>query len=83
MYLNNCRPPCQVYKPKRQKGETAEERTEFLWGDPRKKQLERPRRRWEENIKIDLQKVGWGHEPTQDNDRGRTLVKAVINIRVP
>jgi hypothetical protein len=54
-----------------------------LWGDPRKKQLERPRRRWEENIKIDLQKVGWGHEPTQDNDRGRTLVKAVINIRVP
>jgi hypothetical protein len=26
-----------------------------------KRQLGRPRRRWEDNIKIDLQKVGWGH----------------------
>ena len=61
MFLNKCRPPCQVYSPKRQKAETAEEHTEFLWGDLRKKQLERTRRRWEENIKIDLQEVGWEH----------------------
>jgi hypothetical protein len=36
--------------------------TGFWWGDLRVKQpLGRPRRRWEDNIKIDLQEVGWGH----------------------
>jgi hypothetical protein len=34
-----------------------EEYTEFWWGNP----WERHRGRWEDNIKMDLQEVGWGH----------------------
>ena len=49
--------------------------------------LGRPRRRWEDNIKMDLQEVGcWGIEwieLAQDRDRWRELVNAVINLRVP
>jgi hypothetical protein len=46
----------------------------------------RPRRRWEDNIKIDLIEVGWGMdwiELAQVMDRWRALVNAVINLRVP
>ena len=47
----------------------------------------RSRRRWEDNIKIDLQEVGcegmdW-IEQVQDRDRWRALVTAVMNILVP
>jgi hypothetical protein len=48
--------------------------------------LGRPRRTWEDNIKIDLQDVGWGMdwiELAQDRDRWRALVNAVMNLRVP
>jgi hypothetical protein len=48
--------------------------------------LGRPRRRWENNIKIDLQEVGWGMdwiELVQDRDRWWAVVNAVMNIRVP
>jgi len=49
--------------------------------------LERPRRRWDDNIKIDLQELGCGGmswiELTQDKDRWRTLVNAVMNLRYP
>ena len=48
--------------------------------------LGRPRRRWEDNIKVDLQEVGCGGmdgiELAQDRDRWRALVNAVMNLRV-
>ena len=49
--------------------------------------LGRPRLRWVDNIRMDLQEVGCGYmdwiELAQDRDRWRTLVNAVINLRVP
>ena len=52
-----------------------------------KRPLGRPRRRWEDNIKMDLQEVGCGYmdwiELAQDRDRWRELVNAVMNLRVP
>ena len=52
-----------------------------------KRPLGRPRRRWEGNIKMDLQEVGCGYvdwiDPAQDRERWRAIVSAVINIRVP
>jgi len=52
-----------------------------------KRPLGRPRRRWEDNIKMDLQAVGCGCmdwiELAQDRDRWQALVNAVVNIRVP
>jgi hypothetical protein len=59
-----------------------------LVGKPEgKRSLGRPRRRWEDNIKIDLQEVGYGGmdwiELAQDRDRWRVLVNAVMNLRVP
>ena len=52
-----------------------------------KRPLGRPRRRWEDNIKMDLQEVGgscgdW-MELAQDRDRWRALVSTVTNFRVP
>jgi len=60
----------------------------ILVGKPEgKKSFERPRRRWEDNIKIDLQAVGSGvmdwNELAQDSDSWRELVNAVMNLRVP
>jgi hypothetical protein len=47
----------------------------------------RPRRRWEDNIKIDVQEVGcWGTdwiEMAQDRNTWRKLVNAVMKLRVP
>jgi len=59
-----------------------------LVGKPEgKKPLGRPRRRWEENIKMDLQEVGCESmdwiELTQDKDTWRALVTAVMHFRVP
>jgi len=52
-----------------------------------KRPLGRPRRSWEDNVKMDLQElefVGMDWiELAQDRDRWRTLVSAVMNLRVP
>jgi hypothetical protein len=59
-----------------------------LVGKPEgKRSLGRPRRRWKDNINIDLQEVGGGGgermELAQDRDRWRALVGTVRNVRVP
>ena len=51
-----------------------------------KEAIGEPRRRWEDNIKMDLQEVGGGAdwmELAQDRDRWRALVNMVMNLRVP
>jgi hypothetical protein len=59
----------------------------MLIGRPEgKSPLGRPRSRWEDNIKMDLQEVGWSRgdwmEFAQDRDRWRALVVTVRNFRV-
>jgi hypothetical protein len=59
-----------------------------LVGKPEgKRPLRRTSRRWEDNIKMDLQEMGCGGKDwfqlAQDRDRWRALVTAVMNIRVP
>ena len=52
-----------------------------------KRPLERPRHRWEDNNKIDLQEVGCGSmdwiQLAQHRDRWQALVNAVMNLQVP
>jgi hypothetical protein len=49
--------------------------------------LGRPRRRWVDNIKMDLGEIGWDGrdwvELAQDRDQWMTLVNTVMNLRVP
>ena len=59
-----------------------------LVGKPEgKRPLGTPRRRWEDNIKMDVQEVGGGcgdwMELAQDRDRWRALVSMVMNLGVP
>jgi hypothetical protein len=53
----------------------------------RKRPLGRPRRRWVDNIKIDLTEIGWDGidwiELAQNRDQCRALVNTVMNLRVP
>jgi hypothetical protein len=60
----------------------------ILVGKPEEKRpLGRPRRRWVNNIKIDLRKIGWDGmdwiDLVQDKDQWRALVNKVMNLRVP
>jgi hypothetical protein len=52
-----------------------------------KKTLGRTRRRWVDNIKMDLKEIGWDGrdwiELAQDRDQWRALVNTVLNLRVP
>ena len=73
-----------------QKARTGEKRGLYrvLVGKPEgKRPLGRPRRRWVDNIRMDLQEVGCGYVDwiglAQDRDRWRTLVSAVMNLRIP
>ena len=59
-----------------------------LVGKPEgRRPLGRPKHRWVDNIRMDLQEVGCGYMDwiglAQDRDRWRTLVSAVMNLRVP
>jgi hypothetical protein len=60
----------------------------ILVGKPEEKRpLGRPRRRWVDNIEIDLREIEWGgmgwiHLP-QDRDQWRALLNTVMNLRVP
>jgi hypothetical protein len=59
-----------------------------LVGKPeRRRPLGRPRRRWLDNIRMDLVEVGWGDVNwiglAQDRDRWRALVNSVMSLRVP
>ena len=59
-----------------------------LLGKPEgRRPLGRPRRRWMDNIRIDLRKVGCGYMDwiglAQDRDSWRRLVSAAMNLRVP
>jgi hypothetical protein len=60
----------------------------ILVGRPeRRRPLGRPRRRWEDNIKMDLREIGFGDVDwihwAQDRDRWRDLVNTAMNLRVP
>jgi hypothetical protein len=60
----------------------------ILVGKPEgKRPLGRPRRRWLENVKIDLREIGWNgvdwSDMPQDRDQWWALVNTVLNLRVP
>jgi hypothetical protein len=60
----------------------------LLVGKPEgKRPLGRPRRRWVNNIKMDLGEAGWGDVDwiglAKDRNRWRALVNSVLNLRVP
>jgi hypothetical protein len=59
----------------------------FMGKAERKRPLGRPRRRWENNIKMDLREIGWDGmdwiDLAQDRDQWRALVSTVMNLRVP
>ena len=85
----------RVIKPRRMRraghvARMSEERGVYrvLVGKPEgRRQLGRPRHRWVDNIRMDIQEVGCGYMDwiglTQDRESWRTLVSAVMNLRVP
>jgi hypothetical protein len=62
--------------------------TKFRWENLKEKRpLRRPRRRWEDNIKMDLREIGWEVVDwlhlAQDRDQWHALVNTVMNLRLP
>jgi hypothetical protein len=61
-------------------------RIDYWWESQRKRPLGRPRRRWVDNIKMDLVEVGWGDADwiglAQNRNRWRALVNSVLNLQV-
>ena len=59
----------------------------LVWKPESKRPLGRPRRRWEDNIKMDLMEVGCDPRDwialAEDRDQWRAYVRAVMNLRVP
>ena len=59
----------------------------LVWKREGRRPLGRPRRRWADNIRMDLQEVGCGYMDwiglAQDRERWGTVVSAVMNLRVP
>jgi hypothetical protein len=59
----------------------------FGWDAEGRRPLGSPRRRWEDNIKMDLREIGFGDVHwihwAQDRDRWRALVNTAMNLRVP
>jgi hypothetical protein len=61
---------------------------DYWWKKPEKRRpLGRPRRRWVDNIKMDLREIGWDGMDwiylAQDRNQWRALVNTVMNLRVP
>jgi hypothetical protein len=52
-----------------------------------KRPLGRPRRRWEDNIRMDIREIGWGGmdwiDLAQDRDQWRALVNMIMSLQVP
>jgi hypothetical protein len=67
-------------------GEEKDVNRVLVWKPEGKRLLERPRRRWEDSNRMDLQEVGCGGVDwiglAQDRDRCRTIVNAVMNLRI-
>jgi hypothetical protein len=59
----------------------------YWWETQKERPLGRPRRRWVDNIKMDLRNIGWDGmdwiDLTQDRDQCRALVNTVMNLRLP
>jgi hypothetical protein len=56
----------------------------LLVGKPEaKRTLGRSRRRWVDNIRMDLGEVGWGDGLAKDRNRWRAVVNSVLNLQVP
>jgi hypothetical protein len=59
----------------------------FGWRPEGRRPLGRPRRGWEDNIKMGFREIGFGDvdwiDLAQDRDRWRALVNTVMNLRVP
>jgi hypothetical protein len=60
---------------------------QFWWESQKERPLERSRRRWEDNIKMELREIGWGGMDwvnlAQGRDQCRVLVNMVMNLQVP